>query len=495
MKNLFLHGSRGAIQGAIVPSPPASPADPGASGGQSAAGGRRRWRAGTLLYTSAGLAALCFWLLWGDFGFNIEDASAPTTVKLLLEQYHISDLAAGLLLGSLPQIMAIVLGPVVAYRSDRYRSRWGRRIPFLAAQAPLAVLAMAGLAFSPDLGGALHGALGAWAPSAAAAVILTIGVSWMTFKFCSIVGRTIFASLISDVVPHAFLGRFYALFRVVSLGAAITFDYELLGKVQQHLTLVCLGIGAVYGVSFAAMCLNVREGPYPPPEEEARTRGTEGSGPAARLARAWAAVKTYARDCVSNPFYRWFFISVALSYVATLPTELFNLFFALSLRLSMATYGKLAALQLGLSLLQSYPAGWLADRIHPLRMVILTLSLCLAASLAAFVFVHDAKSFAIAFVGYGTITGLWGTVKEAVPPLVFPQHRFGTLYSAMAAVNAVAIIVGGPVFGWTLDRLHQDYRYIYLFAAACFLPAVGGTLVVYRKFLAYGGPGGFRPPE
>lgn len=31
----------------------------------------RRFRAGSLVYTRMGLFAVCAWLLWGDFAFNL----------------------------------------------------------------------------------------------------------------------------------------------------------------------------------------------------------------------------------------------------------------------------------------------------------------------------------------------------------------------------------------------------------------------------------------
>src|SRR5207237_526996 len=106
---------------------------------------QKRWHVGTLTYTFAGLAALFFWLLWGDFTLSLKERSVPPTLQVLFRQFGASALVSGVLLGSLPQLIGIFLAPVISYKSDRHRGRWGRRIPFLLIPTPLAVLSMVGM--------------------------------------------------------------------------------------------------------------------------------------------------------------------------------------------------------------------------------------------------------------------------------------------------------------------------------------------------------------
>src|SRR5438094_9583528 len=91
----------------------------------------KRWTVGTLTYSLGGLSVLFFWLLWGDFAFYLKERAVPPTLQILLRTFGASALISGLLLGSLPQVIAMLLGPVVSFKSDRHRGRWGRRIPFL----------------------------------------------------------------------------------------------------------------------------------------------------------------------------------------------------------------------------------------------------------------------------------------------------------------------------------------------------------------------------
>ena len=68
-----------------------------------------------------------------------------------------------LLLSSLPAGMSAILSPIISYRSDRRRGRWGRRIPYILLATPMAALFMVGLAYSQSIGGFVHQTY--WAPT------------------------------------------------------------------------------------------------------------------------------------------------------------------------------------------------------------------------------------------------------------------------------------------------------------------------------------------
>ena len=70
------------------------------------------WTVGTLTYTSAGLALLFSWLLWGDFAWSMKERSVTTVVQLLLKKFGSSDKLAGLFMGTLPGL-ALGAGGVV----------------------------------------------------------------------------------------------------------------------------------------------------------------------------------------------------------------------------------------------------------------------------------------------------------------------------------------------------------------------------------------------
>ena len=466
---------------------------PAATGRLAPASPRRMWHVGTLTYTSAGLVGLFFWLLGGDFGFNLKERAVPVTMQLLMRQHHITDVLTGFLLATLPQLIALVVAPVVAYRSDRHRGRWGRRIPFLLVPTPIAVVAMIGLAYGPAIGRWLHETLGSRSPGEDASVIATLAGFWALFELSAIICNAVLVSLITDVVPREVIGRFFGLFRFVSLLAGILFGFFVLGHVEQHYTVVFLCISAIYGISFTAMCLKVKEGTYPPVPATQSAQAQK--GPGLRFRQMVEGLRNYCRDCFSLPYYRWFFGSYALSTMAAVPSNLFILFFAQSLNVSMVTYGKLTALQFVLSLAQAYPIGWLADRFHPLRLTIVAMALIVLSNGLAFLLVHNATTFGVAFVLCGTLWGFWFTAVAAVPSALLAKPRFASLDSAKSVASALGQMVVGPVCGWFLDLHHHNYHYMYLWACSLALLALVATIVVYRKFVGYGGPNNYVAPE
>ncbi|MBI5380369.1 MAG: MFS transporter [Opitutae bacterium] len=449
----------------------------------------KRWTVGTLTYTTGGLLALFCWLLWGDFGYYLKERSVQPTLLLLLKQYKVSDFLIGLLITSLPQAITIVLAPIISYRSDRHRGKWGRRIPFLLVPTPIAFVSMVGLAFSPVIGRWLHVLLGVASPGETMSIIMAFTLFWSVFEFCTITCNSAFIGLINDVVPRPVISRFFAMFRFFSLGAGMLFQYFLFGKAEVHYVPIFLGIGALYAISFTAMCLMVKEGEYPPPPPP--TDPTAGG-----IGSFFSATKTYFRDCFSKPYYLWIFFSIALVFVAVTPITLFSIYFAKSVNMSMDRLGELAALQLLISLLQSYPMGWLSDKFHPLRVTLAMLALYVIATLAAFLFVHDATSYSFAYVITGTIYGAWFTASMPIGAMLFPKSKFATFDSARIICFSLGMMITGPLAGWAMDRvLHQQYRYIYFFACCFTALSFFATLVVYRRFMAYGGPKGYVAPE
>src|SRR5439155_14596168 len=96
-------------------------------------------------------------------------------------------------------------------------------------------------------------------------VIATFAFFWIMFDVAVVVTGSVHGALVNDVVPREVIGRFFGLFRVVSLGAGMLFNYFLLGEMKDHYVSIFFVIGLLYLICFMAMCLLVKEGDYPPP--------------------------------------------------------------------------------------------------------------------------------------------------------------------------------------------------------------------------------------
>ncbi|MFC8597133.1 MULTISPECIES: MFS transporter [unclassified Isoptericola] len=79
--------------------------------------------------------------------WNFYDAQVPASIA----QYTTSAALIGLLMG-LDNVLGIVLQPLIGHLSDRTRSRWGRRVPYLVIGAPIAAVFFVLIPFTSSFG-------------------------------------------------------------------------------------------------------------------------------------------------------------------------------------------------------------------------------------------------------------------------------------------------------------------------------------------------------
>ncbi len=429
------------------------------------------WKVGTLTYTVSGVVTLFFLLLLGDFAISLKDRSIGPVMQLLFRQFGASNFTIGLVLMSLPSAIGFVIGPFISYKSDRCRTRIGRRLPFLLVATPIAAGAMVGMAFSPKIGAWLGPALGF---AAEPTVLTLLTACWVVYEFAAITAAGMFSALINDVLPAVLMGRFYGLFRAVSLVDGILFNCFVIGHAEEYYLFILAGLGLVYGAVFLIMCLNLKEGEYPPP-------------PAPVVPGRIAAIKGYFRDCYSETHYRLAFAYFTLTALALGSFGNFAILYAKQLEVPMSQYGKAAAVMLGASLVLSYFLGAIADRFHPLRAALAMLFIYAATLLSGYFIVTDTASFLIVYTIQGIVAGSYGTVSASLPMRILPRSAFAQFNSAAGLVTSCCQVLYLPALGKFLDLTGHQYIYTFLIGSVIALAAVGCGLVFYRRFRACGG--------
>ncbi len=443
----------------------------------------KTWRVGTLVYSTAGLAVLFSWLLIGDFAWNARERAVTPVTQVLLKKFEVSDLMIGFLIGSVPSAMGMLLGPVVGYRSDRFRSRWGRRIPFLLVTTPVATLAMIALGFVPMGARWLDAAMGTQSPGLNVCFLGLFALFWILFEVAAVIGNAIFGALINDVVPAAVIGRFFGLFRAISLIVGGLFNYFLLGKAEDYFLTIFVVMGLIYGVGFGLMCLKVKEGEYPVIDDSGPREGFR------------VAVRRYCRECFTHPYYLWLFGAWALANLAFNPFYTFSLFYARSVGMSLDHFGKFGALSLLCSLVISYPIGSLSDRIHPLRVAMISLILYMVLAGWAALFVRTPGAFAFAFIAHGVLAGVFLTGTASLGQRLFPQVSFAQFASAAALINGLFLMTMPPLMGAWLDASGNAYHLTFAAGAVIAALAACGMFVVLRYYRRLGGDKAYAPPE
>lgn len=469
---------------ATLPAPEAPPRpDPAAPSAREtpASSPSGRFTVGTLSYTKAGLITLFLWLLWGDFCFTIMEAVVPALLPVKLNQLAAPNSMVGLIVTTIPGLMNILINPVVSYRSDRHRGKWGRRIPFLVGATPFLVLFLVLLGYSEQIGVWLHALTGASEEQRLPVVLVTFGVFMVCFQFFNMFVGSVYYYLFNDVVPREFLARFMALFRMVGAAAGALFNFFVFKYATTHLSEIFLGAGLLYLFAFAFMCWKVREGSYPPPDENDEPGFI-------------AAVRTYAKECFGHRFY-WFFYLANACVAITWTTGAYGFLMARSYGLDADSYGKFIGILGIVSTLLLYPAGALADKYHPLRVLLgSSIGIVCIQPLWFLFFLFDFSpgGAQMLFMSVSAVTAVAATLHGASELPMFmrllPVERYGQYSSANSLVRSFGVMLSGVACGLFIDAMKRHfpepdfcYRFIPIWTGVFYIGSVTFLLLLYRE--------------
>ncbi|HWP40496.1 MAG TPA: MFS transporter, partial [Tepidisphaeraceae bacterium] len=433
----------------------------------------------------------------GDFCFTLMETVIPSILPLKLQNLGAPSSLIGLLMTTIPHAMTVLVTPVVSYRSDRFRSRWGRRIPFLLIPTPFLTILLILIGYSESIGQWLwRSGVGGSALSATAVTLAVISVLLVAFQFCNMFVQSIYYYLFNDVVPDAFLARFMALFRVVGTAAAALYNILIFPHAQTHMSEIFVGAAVLYFLGFTTMCLMVREGSYPPPPPNIGHRKG-----------LLAAIKTYAVECFSHRFY-WSFFLANMMWALVGCASAFSVLFSLSLGLTLTQLGQIAGVSNVVSTLLLYPAGMLSDRVHPLRVAIFVAAVYVplySVQLLYLFFDFNTDTVLAIAIAHAAVSlpvaAMWNVAELPLYMKLLPRERYGQFASANALVRSVAMIGGGVVAGVFLDVMRQAhggsdfaYRYVPVWQVTFFALSLWFFLRLYRGWKARGGMHGYVPP-
>jgi MFS family permease len=450
---------------------------------------------GTLTYTKAGLFSLFTWLLWGDFCFMLMEVAAPAVLQVNLNEMGAPNWVIGLVLATIPGVLNMTVCPASSFWSDRFRSRWGRRIPFLfLATIPLSFFLVL-LGFSKQIGALLHGAInGGFSQTTVILVVVVVLV--FCFQVFNMVVASVYYYLFNDVVPAEVLARFMSLFRIIGVLAGAIFNWFFLKYAVSHMTEVFVIAAGLYATAFLLMCWKVKEGEYPPPP--AHPDG--GSG-------LISGVKTFFTESYSIRFY-WLFFLANTCFALTSVAAGFSILQARSIGVDLNFFGKTTAIAAIGSAVLMYPAGIISDRLHPLRVLVWATIALLVIQPVWLVFLFYDFSPAVShglFIAIIAVSApamaLYLAAELPMYMRILPKSRYGQFCSANAMVRSFAIIIGGLLLGFALDRLAvifpaKDfcYRFVPLWTLVFICASLFFLRRLYSEWLKRGGAASYHPP-
>ena len=444
------------------------------------------YSAGTLRYTTMGLARLFFWLLWGDFCFTVFINVYTNFLPLYLKGLHASNTVIALLATGIGGLMNLVFLPNISMWTDRYRSRWGRRIPFLLWSTPVAVLTVVGVGYSPEMAAGLRHLIGPLQVFSLTGFTLALIAFFAVGQNLSqMTTNNVYQFLLRDVVPQSAMVWFLALFRLVGLTAGCLFQWFIFRYILTYAKLICTGMGVLYLLSFLAICWGVKEGQYPPPAP-AQQRSSKG-----RCKSYWR----YFQECLSVPIYRNYIWVWTLYITGTAATAPFLLLFGTkTLGLSMTDYGRMVFWGTLVSGMVYLPVGYLCQRCHPLRVAFGSIALMLVVSTLAYFFVFNGTGWLAFSVAIALPTVGWALSSLAVTMMLFPAEEFGKFSSSLMTLGYGSLVVTSYGVGRLMDFFHSDYRIVLVVSMACYALALVPMAKVYRGWKKHGGPDHYVPP-
>jgi maltose/moltooligosaccharide transporter len=205
-------------------------------------------------------------------------------------------------------------------------------------------------------------------------------------------------------------------------------------------------------------------------------------------------ISSYFRECFSEPYYVLIYLGQAFYTCATVCVHIFIVLFGREeVGMSTDDVGKAIAWPFMLGLVLYVPFGYLADRIHPLRLQLLSLVALPLLSLANFWGITGETSFLAWTLAWWVAHYAYMASNGPLLPTLLPAERYGQFYSAMlilALLGSTAASYGGGAF---LDYM-GDYRYIYVWNFVFNVLSLLVTLLVYRRWKQFGGSKNYRPP-
>ena len=460
-------------------------------------GGGKAYHCGALTYTKMGLLTLFAWLLWGDFCFTLMETIVPSVLPLKLKDLGCSNWLIGMIMSTVPGILSMFVGPYVSFKSDRYRSRWGRRIPFIIWTMPFLCSVLALIGWSDEISRFLQGNsafLQQYAP--ATVTILLIAVFIAMFQFFNSFVNSVFWYLFNDVVPPQFLARFMGTVKIVGFTASAIYNYFIFQFAESHMREIFLSAAILYFFGFGMMCFMVKEGKYPPTEGETSKRSSRIQG-----------LKDFFKESFTHKIYWLVFFFTTFAAVSN-AINTFNVFFYKEMGLTLSQIGKMTAITGIAAILAMYLSAIYIDRWHPLRVTVYVMVFTVVGTFMnwKWVFISlPGEYFFWLTLGVGVVTAFAGAIGGASNmPLyyrLFPKSRFGQFCSAQSIVRSIFNLCAGVAAGLYIDVVKYfsggsdfAYRYIFVWQTIGNIVCAFIIIIAYREWYRLGGDAHFQPP-
>ena len=399
-------------------------------------------------------------LLWAVYNAYVplflqagsEKFDATTTVTF--GGFGLSAVVTGFIM-SLDNIAAVFIQPWIGMKSDRTRTRWGRRMPYIMVGAPLSVAGFIAIPYMVKLVPVeLSGQL-SQLKVPFALLILALGLTLLA----AAIYRTPAIALMPDIVPSKFRSQANGIINLMGgIGVVIgLFAGGMLFDIDIAMPFI-VG-GAVVLISSAIVVFAIKE-PDAPPENTSEKQN-----------RLLDNLREVWHDDDRSVLF--LLLAIFAWFVAYNALETFFTSYATTvLNVTAGRASQLFTIAGGVFILFAVPAGYLAGKFGRKRTIIAGLGgFVLAVLLIAFT--HNVSSVTVALVMVGAS---WALVNINSLPMVVdsvPQTKLGTYTGLYYFASMSAAIVGPIAIGQTVDI----FGYRSMFWAAALALALAAILL------------------
>jgi MFS family permease len=396
-----------------------------------------------------------FWLMLASFGASIA-MMVPLSYGIAV---RITELAPGQeqVLGfitGIAQLVYLIISPIVGIWSDRTRSRFGRRSPFIFLGTAIGLAGLVVMGLAPNL--------------------LLVGAGWILgMSGWSISGAAI-QNLMADKLPEAQRGRVSALTGLMTQIAPV------------------LGIGVAYAVSSNTLLVFVVPGvigavllalfPLIKPEGSSKDVVVDSQ------VTFRSVVASYGFSVRKYPDFAWNWLGRFVFFMGLYFNTTFGTFFyAQRLGLPVrevagvvATIGMLGVVAAAAGALLG---GFLSDKLRQRRLFVIIAALIFVAGALAEAFAWSLPQLIIGAVLMQTAIAVFATVDQAIIFAILPNRTETARYMAVVAFaqkipSAVAPLIASVII--TIGITGTDKNYTFLYLAGAVLALLGGLVIALK---------------
>lgn len=396
-----------------------------------------------------------FWLMIASFGASMA-MMVPLAYGIAV---RITELAPGHeeVLGYITgtaQLVYLVISPIIGIWSDRTRSRFGRRTPFIFLGSGIGLAGLVVMGLAPDL--------------------LIVGAGWVLgMSGWSIAGAAI-QTLQADKLPEQQRGKVSALTGLMTQIAPV------------------IGIGIAYAVSSSTFLIFLIPGlvgavllallPIFKPEGSSRELD-RGSDVTVR-----SIVASYGFNVRKYPDFAWNWLGRFIFFIGLYFNTTFGTFFyAQRLDLPVrevagivATIGMLGVVAAAAGALLG---GFLSDRLKRRRLFVLLAAVLFVAGAVTEAFAWSLPQLIIGAVIMQMAIAVFATVDQAIIFAIIPDRSEAGRYMAVVSFaqkipSAVAPLLASVVI--TIGAVGAEKNYTILYLSGAVFALVGGLMILLK---------------